>query len=69
MTKPTLIERLIAAGYPREDIYHHRSDLYIYVTPLTKKVVDEWFKEIASGRLSNSMTDEKRTPHKAANAE
>lgn len=31
--------------------------------------VDEWFKEIASGRLSNSMTDEKRTPHKAANAE
>ena len=31
--------------------------------------VDEWFKEIASGRLSNSMTDEKRTPHKAATAE
>lgn len=30
---------------------------------------DEWFKEIASGRLSNSMTDEKRTPHKASNAE
>ena len=31
--------------------------------------VDEWFKEIASGRMSNSMTDEKRTPHKAATAE
>ena len=31
--------------------------------------MDEWFKEIASGRLTNSMTDEKRTPHKAANAE
>lgn len=31
--------------------------------------VDEWFMEIASGRLSNSMTDEKRTPHKAATPE
>ena len=31
--------------------------------------VDEWFKEIAAGRMSNSMTDEKRTPVKAANAE
>lgn len=30
---------------------------------------DEWFKEIASGRLTNSMTDEKRTPKKASNAE
>ncbi len=31
--------------------------------------VDEWFKEIASGRMNNSMTDEKRTPHKAATPE
>lgn len=31
--------------------------------------VDEWFKEIASGRMTNSMTDEKRTPHKAATPE
>ena len=31
--------------------------------------VDEWFMEIAAGRLSNSMTDEKRTPHKAATPE
>ena len=30
---------------------------------------DEWFMEIASGRLTNSMTDEKRTPKKAATAE
>ncbi len=30
---------------------------------------DEWFKEIASGRLTNSMTDEKRAPKKASNAE
>ena len=30
---------------------------------------DEWFMEIASGRLSNSMTDEKRTPKKASTPE
>ena len=26
--------------------------------------VDEWFKEIASGRMNNSMTDEKKTPQR-----
>lgn len=31
--------------------------------------VDEWFKEIASGRMSNSMTDEKLSPVKATNPE
>lgn len=31
--------------------------------------VDEWLKEISSGRMNNSMTDEKRTPHKATSAE
>lgn len=30
---------------------------------------DEWFREIASGRLTNSMTDEKRTPKKASTLE
>ncbi len=29
--------------------------------------VDEWFKEIAVGRMNNSATDEKKTPHKTAN--
>ena len=28
---------------------------------------DEWFKEIAVGRLGNSATDEKKVPHKTAN--
>ena len=39
----------------------------IYENPYNEPILylDEWFKEIASGRLSNSMTDEKRTPHKA----
>ena len=29
--------------------------------------VDEWFKEISSGRMKNSMTDEKRQPKRMAN--
>ena len=39
----------------------------IYQEPVL--YVDEWFKEIASGRLTNSMTDEKRTPVKMSSAE
>lgn len=41
----TLMESLIAAGYPKEDMYHHRSDLYVYATPLTRRVINEWFAE------------------------
>lgn len=26
-------------------IFRHYSDLYVYATPITKKIVDEWFKE------------------------
>ena len=40
--KMTLIEMLIEAGYPQEQIYHHDSNLYIFVTPLTTKVLNEW---------------------------
>ena len=31
--------------------------------------VDEWFKEIASGRMKNSMTDEKKQPQKNLTAD
>lgn len=41
----TLIEKLIEAGYPNSDMYHHYSDLYVFVTPLTTQVIDEWFTE------------------------
>lgn len=41
----TLMEKLEAAGYPQEEMYHHESDLYVFLTPLTKRVIDEWFKE------------------------
>ena len=40
-TKP-LMERLLEAGYPPEDVDHRYSDLYVYVTPLTTKVIAEW---------------------------
>ena len=40
----TLMEMLIEAGYPKEEMYHpsYGSDLYVYVTPLTTKVIEEW---------------------------
>lgn len=43
----------------------------IFENPYNEPIMylDEWFKEIASGRLSNSMTDEKRVSHKAATPE
>ena len=41
----TLMQRLLDAGYPREEMFHHYSDLYVYVTPLTKQVIDAFYKE------------------------
>lgn len=41
----SLMQRLIDAGYPREDIDHHESDLYVYVSPLTTNVIDEWLTD------------------------
>ena len=40
----TLMEMFIEAGYPKEEMDHHESDLYVYVTPLTTRVIDEWCK-------------------------
>lgn len=40
-----LMEMLHEAGYRQEDFFHHRSDLYVYATPLTEKVIDEWCEE------------------------
>ena len=41
----SLLQRLLDAGYPKEDIHHHESDLYIFKTPLTTKVLEEWCEE------------------------
>ena len=42
MTDKSLMEILLEEGYPPEDIDHHCSDLYVYVTPLTTRVITEW---------------------------
>ena len=44
MNAKTLLQMLIEAGYPKEDVHHHNSDLYVYVTPLTTKVLKDWCK-------------------------
>lgn len=41
----TLMEMLEEAGYPREQMFNHCSDLYVFATPLTQRVVDKWFEE------------------------
>lgn len=45
MNNKSLMERLLEAGYPPEDIDRHYSDLYVYVTPLTTKIITEWADE------------------------
>jgi len=45
MNNKFLMERLLEAGYPPEDIDHHDYDLYVYVTPLTTRIVTEWANE------------------------
>ena len=45
-TKMTeLMKRLVDAGYPKEEFFHHYSDLYIFATPLTQRVVNQWCKD------------------------
>lgn len=41
----TLKEKLIEAGYHESEMFNHCSDLYVYVTPLTTKVIEEWCNE------------------------
>ena len=44
MEELTLMEALREAGYPEEDFHHHCTDLYVYATVATVRVVEEWFK-------------------------
>lgn len=37
------MEALEAAGYPRAQMFNHYSDLYVFITPLTRRVIREWF--------------------------
>ena len=45
MNNKPLMERLLEAGYPPEDIDHHDYDLYVYVTPLTTRVIKAWMRD------------------------
>lgn len=45
MNNKSLMERLLEAGYPPEDIDHYYHDLYVYVTPLTTRIIKEWADE------------------------
>ena len=37
-----LMQRFLDAGYNKAEMHHHESDLYVFVTPVTTKVIDEW---------------------------
>lgn len=41
----TLMQMLLDAGYPESEMYHHYSDLYVFVTPITTRVIDKWCNE------------------------
>ena len=41
----SLMQQLLDAGYPEDQIDHHESDLYVYVTPLTTGVIQKWCEE------------------------
>ena len=45
MNDKSLMERLLEEGYPPEDIDHHDYDLYVYITPLTTRIITEWVNE------------------------
>lgn len=45
----TLMQKLEDAGYPEKCIYNNGSDLYIFATPLTTKVIHDWMQENGLG--------------------
>ena len=49
----SLMRRLLDAGYPKEQIHHHCSDLYVFVTETTTKVLDEWLEDNGFKRLKD----------------
>ena len=38
------MQMLLEAGYPREQMFHHESDLYVFATRTTSEVIDKWCK-------------------------
>ena len=44
MVEKTLMQELLDAGYPKDDMFSYESDLYIYVTPLTSRIVEDYYR-------------------------
>ncbi len=55
MKTDTLKSRLIEAGYPESDMFHHETDLYVYDTPLTREVVKKYCIDQGWDRLSKTL--------------
>lgn len=51
----SLIDMLAEAGYPASKMYHHNSDLYVFKTELTTRVIQQWCK--ANGYSFDVMVD------------
>ena len=45
MDNRTIMQRLLDAGYPAEEMYHHDSDLYVLVTNKTTAVINQWLDD------------------------
>ena len=56
----TLMQMLEQAGYPRDQMYTHESDLYVSQTALTNRVIDEWckIKNFSRDALVSTFTDQ-----------
>lgn len=44
-TKKPLMQMLLEAGYPRDQMFHHYSDLYVFATSLTNRIIDKWCED------------------------
>lgn len=65
----SLYEELLSAGYPAKDIFNHESDMYVYVTPLTTRLVNEFWPNDNMRRIFvSTFTDNvtKRTMYDVA---
>lgn len=40
-----LMDMLREAGYPEGEMFHHESDLYVFVNTLTANVIGRWLDE------------------------
>lgn len=56
----TLMEMLIEAGVPKDQIHNHRSDLYVPMTLKASEVIDKWCKAQGYGRevFCSTFTDQ-----------